>query len=145
MAAVELNLDPDKKQLMQFGLIGLVALPLIAWLFNGKPTPATWEVIHTQRIGPCAAIGAVMGMLGLIRPTLLKWVFVGASLVTFPIGFVLGEVLMFAIYLVAFAPMALLFKIIGRDALGRSLKPNAESYWQPKQQPKDLSSYYRQS
>ena len=94
MAAIELNLNPTTKQLRQFGLIGLFALPLIGWLFAGKPTAASWHPAHTQWVGAFAAVGGVMGLLALIRPTFLKWVFIGLSIVTFPIGFVLGEVLM---------------------------------------------------
>ena len=145
MAAIELNLNPTTKQLRQFGLIGLFALPLIGWLFAGKPTAASWLPAHTQWVGAFAAVGGVMGLLALIRPTFLKWVFIGLSIVTFPIGFVLGEVLMFAIYMFTFLPMAMIFRMIGRDALDHKLESDVDSYWQAKQQPKDAASYFRQS
>ncbi len=145
MAAVDLNLNPSDRQLAQFGVIGLVALPVLAWLFTGKPTPATWEATHTQWIGIFGGLGLLMGGMAAFKPSLLKWVFIAASLITFPIGFVVGEILMFTIYLIAFAPMALLFRIIGRDALEKQLDRNAETYWQAKAQPKDAASYFRQS
>lgn len=145
MAAIELNFAPKKKQLKQFGLIGMCALPILGWLFAGKPMPSTWEAVHTQRIGIFTAIGAVMGTLAFVKPSLLKWVFVAASVVTFPIGFVLGEIVMLTVYLVAFVPMALLFRIIGRDALHRRLDREATTYWQSKEKPKSASSYFRQS
>lgn len=144
MAAIELNLNPTDKQLRQFGLIGLCALPIIGWLFSGKPT-AVWEPFHLQRIAIFAGVGVAMGLAGFIHPRLLKWLFVGASIITFPIGFVLGEVIMFTIYVTAFVPMALLFRLIGRDALERGIDREAKSYWQSKPQPKNAASYYRQS
>ena len=145
MAAVELNFDPSSKQLRQFGFIGMCALPLLGWLIAGKPLPATWEAADTQTVGIFAGIGLVLGVLAIVQPNLLKWVFVAASVITFPIGFVLGEIVMFTIYLIAFAPMALLFRVIGRDALQRNIQRNTDSYWQDKEQPRGAASYYRQS
>jgi len=145
MAAVELNLNPTDRQLRQFGFIGLVAVPLLGWLFAGKPMPSTWGTANLTTWYGFIAVAGVLGVLAFIKPSLLKWLFVAASVVTFPIGFVLGEIVMFTIYIVAFAPMALLFRIIGRDALQREIAKDATTYWQPKQQAKDASSYYRQS
>ena len=145
MAAIEINFNPSEKHLKQFGLIGLCALPIVGWLFSGKPTPGTWEATDTQRVAVFGGIGLVMGGLAFLKPSLLKWLFVAASVITFPIGFVLGEVIMFTIYLTAFVPMALLFRLIGRDALERNIQNDAKSYWHDKEQPKNTASYYRQS
>ena len=145
MAAVELNYNPTSKQLRQFGYIGMCALPILGWLFAGKPMLSTWEATDTQFVGIFAAIGAIFGVLAAAKPTLLKWVFIAASVITFPIGFVLGEVIMFTIYLIAFAPMAILFRVIGRDALQRDIQRDSESYWQEKRKPDGAASYYRQS
>jgi len=145
MAAIDLNLDPSDKQLRQFGLISLVALPLLGWLFMGKPMPSSWEAIHTQRIGLPAIVGLIAGVVAWLRPSLLKWIFVAISVVTFPIGFVLGEVIMLTIFAIAFVPMALLFRVLQRDALQRKVDKDAETYWQSKEQPKGVTSYYRQS
>ena len=145
MAAIELNLNPTNRQLKQFGLIGMCALPILGWLIAGKPMPNAWETVHTQRVGIFASFGAVVGALGLLKPSLLKWVFIAASVITFPIGFVLGEIVMSIVYTIAFVPLALLFRTIGRDALHRNIDSDAESYWQAKEQPQNASSYYRQS
>lgn len=149
MAAVELNLKPTDKQLRQFGLIGLFAMPIIGWVFSGKPSlnliPSGLEPNIAQRLAIFTALGAAMGVCAWLKPSLLKWVFIVASVVTFPIGFVLGEITMFLIYLIGFVPMAILFRVIGRDALDRKFDKEAETYWQKKEPPKDSASYYRQS
>ena len=147
MAAVELNLKPKDKQLRQFGYIGLAALPFLGWLYAGKPSldMANWETWQTTRLAIFAGVAMLMGGLGFARPSWLKWPFIVASVITFPIGFVLGEVTMILIYLIAFVPVAMLFRLIGRDALDRDLDESRESYWEPKAQPKDSASYFRQS
>lgn len=85
------------------------------------------------------------GTLAAIQPTWLKWVFVTASLITFPIGLVVGEVVMFSVFVLAFLPIALIFRWIGRDALQRKIDKDATTYWQKKSKPKDAASYFRQS
>lgn len=145
MAAIDLNLNPSSKQLRQFGWIALFALPLLGWLLSGKPTPSTWSAVHTQRIGLLALLGVFAGMAGWLRPNLLKWIFVGLSVITFPLGFVLGELILMTVFTIAFLPLALLFRIVKRDALQRRLDRDSETYWQAKATPKSSSSYYRQS
>ena len=148
MAAVELNFDPKAKQLRQFGFIGLVAFPLLGWLFSGKPPItdfAAWEQNQTRIfLGFCLA-AITFGALAFMKPGLLKWIFIAASVVTFPIGFVLGEIVMMLIFAIAFVPTALVFRWIGRDSLDRTLDRKTESYWVEKPQAKDASSYFRQS
>lgn len=145
MAAIDLNLDPTPKQLRQFGWIATLALPLAGWLFMHRPSIGE---IHGNRLlvlGILAALGVVCGALASVRSELLKWPFVALSVATFPIGLVVGECVLLLIYGVAFVPMALLFRVLKRDALQRKLSPDAASYWQPKAQPSQVSHYYRQS
>lgn len=94
----------------------------------------------------CGAVaGLVMGILAWLQPSLLKYVFIGATLAAFPIGFVLSELIILLIYVFLFVPVALVFRCIGRDALHRKLDRAAKTYWTPKEAPKDLESYFRQS
>jgi hypothetical protein len=48
-------------------------------------------------------------------------------------------------YFVIFLPVAIVFRLIGRDALQRVLNRSAATYWQPKRQAADARSYFRQS
>jgi hypothetical protein len=43
-----------------------------------------------------------------------------------------------------FTLVALVFRLIGRDALQRSFEPDAPTYWQPKALPTDPRRYLRQ-
>jgi hypothetical protein len=40
-------------------------------------------------------------------------------------------------------PVALFFRLIGRDTLSRRHRPEIKTYWVPKRQVSDLSSYFR--
>jgi len=144
VAAVGINWAPTVRQLRQFGFIGLAAVPALGWFFSGRPSPSTWGAPTTLMIC-CAVVGLVLGLLAWLKPSLLKYVFIGATLAAFPIGFVLSELIIFLIYILLFVPVALAFRCMGRDALAREIDREAATYWIPKETPKDAESYFRQS
>jgi hypothetical protein len=43
-----------------------------------------------------------------------------------------------------FTPVGWIFRIAGRDALSRRFRPEATTYWAPKQIPTDVRSYFGQ-
>ena len=55
------------------------------------------------------------------------------------------HVMLAVIFYCLFTPVAVLFKLLGRDVLGRRLQPAQETYWATKPQAKDVRSYFRQS
>jgi hypothetical protein len=146
MKLVEINWKPSDRQLRQFGWMALAGLPLAGWLFTGKPWPvSTATTLQATVIALLAVAGAICAALAAARPTLLRTPFLGAMLLALPIGMVVSELILVAIYFLVFAPMALAFKLMGRDALDRQLDRAATTYWRPKAQPNGVESYFRQS
>ena len=145
MAAVRMNWEPADRQLRQFGFIGLAAVPVLGWLFSGRPNPSTWIAEPSALMIGCAILGLVLGVLAWLRPSLLKYIFIGMTLAAFPIGFVISEIIILLIYITLFVPVALVFRLIGRDALNRQIDLGARTYWVPKETPQDAESYFRQS
>jgi hypothetical protein len=135
MAIFELNTRPSDRQLRQFGVICVVAAPVVIWLWSRSVSAASWA----------AGVGLVCGVLGLVAPRLLKPAFVGLSVLTIPIGLVVGEMILGLIYFGLFLPMAIVFRMIGRDALQRKAPENAASFWQKRVQPSSVRKYYQQS
>ena len=135
MTLLEVQWNPTQRQLRQFGVICFFALPLIAWFWGAS----------TQTIGILAGIGLVLAILGYVLPALVKPVFVGLTLITLPIGLVIGEIAMLLIYFGMFLPLSILFRLVGRDALQVKTNKSARTYWQAKKQPKDTASYFHQS
>jgi hypothetical protein len=132
---VEIDWNPSVRKLRQFGLVCLVVLPLLGWLW----------IRTTNWIGALAAVGLALAVAGLAAPQVLRPVFVAISLIAAPIGLVVGELTMAAIYFGVFLPTGLIFRFIGRDALQRKLDRQATTYWQAKRPPTSVASYYRQS
>lgn len=135
MTLMQINWKPTSRQLWQFGQVCAVGLPAIGWLWGGSPT----------MIVTLAAIGAILAACGWLVPAALKPVFLGLSLVTAPIGIVVGEVAMLVIYFGVFVPLGFVFRAMQGDPLELRLDRARDSYWQPKKKPLHVANYYRQS
>jgi hypothetical protein len=135
MTLIEFNWKPTNRQLRQFGVICVFALPLVGRLWN-----ASW-----QTAGLLALLGLIIAGVGMVAPSVLKPIFIALTIVATPIGMVIGEVAMLLIYFVLFVPIGLVFRLFRRDALQMKLDKNSETYWNTIEMPTDLASYYRQS
>lgn len=135
MALFKINTQPTNRQLRQFGVICAVALPLLVWVWTRSSTAST--------VG--AIVGVCVSLTGLVSPRLLKPVFVGLIFLTMPLGLIVGEMILLLIFFCVFLPMAVAFKIIGRDALQRRLNSDAASFWQRREAPSSVRKYYHQS
>jgi hypothetical protein len=89
-------------------------------------------------------IGAGLGLLGILAPRVLKPVFLGLVLISFPIGLIIGEMILLMIFVGVFLPMALLFRIIGRDVLRRRMTAESETFWVPRSGPSNVRRYFQQ-
>ncbi len=155
MKLIEMNWQPARRQLRQFGLISLVALPLLGWIFTSETrlgawlfslgkTPLVWDAGNLPVISVLGGLGLLLGVAGLLKPSLLRPVFVGVSLLAFPIGLVVSFLVVMLIFYGVFTPVSLLFRLMGRDALERGIDRNCRSYWQEKKQPSSVKRYYNQ-
>jgi hypothetical protein len=89
------------------GVLLLIA-GVLAW--RGRPVAA--EVV--------GAIGAVLVILALIRPSLLKWPRAGWMRLALALGYVNARIILTVLFLLVLTPMGLIWRLIGRDPLGRA-------------------------
>jgi Saxitoxin biosynthesis operon protein SxtJ len=90
-----------------------------------------------------ATLALVIGLPGLFKPSIVRPVYVGSMILAFPIGWTVNKIILACMFYGIFTPMALLFRMIGRDSLARRRKPAAETYWSVKSQSSNPSSYLR--
>ena len=137
MAVIEINKNPSQKELAWFGLMFLAFFGLIGgvvwWRFEAPNVAYTlWGVAG-------AIVLAYYAVPSLRRPIYLGWLYAA-----FPIGWVISHVVMGAIYYLVLTPFALVFKLIGRDALERKIDKNAKSYWVEHKTGGDPQRYFKQ-
>ena len=126
--------DPDKKELRSFGLVfagGLIVFfgLLIPWIFG---MPWVWQ----EGGGRWPWIGAAgFALTGVVLPEVLRplywlWMKIGHGLGWFNTRLILGLV-----FFVMFAPLALLFRLFGKDPMHRKLDSAMKSYRVPSEAP----------
>ena len=122
MTIADFNINPSAKMLREFGIIALFGFGLVGALLGLK-----WEAWTASYV--LWALGAVSFVLALVQPRLLLPLYVVLMVVAFPIGFVISNVILLALYFGLFTPFSMVFRLIGRDTMKRKFEPEAESYW----------------
>ena len=89
-------------------------------------------------------IGGLSGLLSLVRPEWNRFLFVGLSLVAFPIGFVVSHIILAVLFYGMITPVGIVFRLIGRDPLRRKLDRSATSYWITHKSVESVERYFRQ-
>lgn len=133
----DVTATPNQKRLRQFAALCLL-------FFVGL---AAWRAAHGQidsRMWLLALAGVTIGGLGMWRPSAIRYVYSGWMIAAFPIGWTVSRLMIAAMFFIVFTPVALVFRLMKRDALRLRDVP-AQSYWTPKSRAGALSEYLRQS
>ena len=138
MALVSLNLSPSQKQLKDFGFISLIMFFVIGLVLLGLG-----KVPAKGFMGFCL-VGVVLYILSRISVALIKPIYLGMILLTFPIGWVVSHLMMALFYYGIITPVALLFRLLNRDPLCRRYEPNADTYWLQCKKKRPAKDYFRQ-
>ncbi len=134
----EIQWHPTGRQLRVFGVSGLLASIAAALILC-----FLWGVAILWAILVLAA-GAAIFLCSLIAPRVARILYIGLALVGMPIGFVVSLILLAAFYFLLLTPLALVFRLIGRDSLHRRFDANVTSYWVPHRAGEDTERYFRQ-
>jgi len=103
-----------------FGLfLGTIAGGVSLWpILSSQPLRTGWMVVSS-----------VLLLAGILAPAFLHWPKVAWMTVTHKIAGVVSYLLLAILFFLVFTPVAIFFRLIGRDALKLSVKEGASSYW----------------
>ena len=143
---VEINFNPDTKTLRQFGVISFVGFGVLAALayyekliFSFGLDEARIPVVTTFVV-----LGTIAALFSLVAPRANRALYVGLTVLAFPIGFVLSYVIMGTLFFLIIGPIAVMFRLLGRDSMHRRYDRKASSYWQEAHSARDKESYFHQ-
>jgi hypothetical protein len=143
---IEIDLRPDSRTLRQFGWIALVGFGLLAtmawneWLIFSFGLGAWKQTV----VGALAGVGLLAAVFSLVYPKANLPIYLGLTILAYPIGFVLSYVIMGTIFYLMLAPVGIFFRITGRDPMKRRFEPAAKSYWVDSRPARPSESYFRQ-
>ncbi|MEM9405682.1 MAG: SxtJ family membrane protein [Acidobacteriota bacterium] len=140
---LRLDTRPTTRQLRSFALLW--------WpLFCAALGFGLWRFGLPSAILPLVGVAAGLAVVGALAPPLIRPLFVGLLLVTYPIGWVLSHLVLLVAYYLVLTPVGLGLRLFGRDPLfpgGRDLD-KAESIeqtrWHAWRAPEGRTRYFRQ-
>ena len=143
---IEIDWRPDDRTLRQFGWIALVG-------FSGLAGLAWWErLIFSFGLGDArpivaagfAGLAVLTALFSLVAPRANLPIYVGLTVLTYPIGFVLSYLIMGFLFYGMITPFGLFFRLTGYDPLKRRFEPEATTYWTDPRPRRAKESFFRQ-
>ena len=129
---------PPQKMLRQFAGLFLV-------FFLGMAGWRVWRGHADQWAVALAVLAIGVGVLGLVRPSAVRFIYTGWMIVAFPIGWTVSRVALALVFYAVITPVAFLFHVIRRDELRLHRPDGRASLWKPKPSPVSVREYFRQS
>jgi hypothetical protein len=134
MALLEVNWTPGRRELRQFAGAWVFFFALMA-VYGRGPHP-TLSVVT----GAVAAAGLV----GLLRPGLLRPAYVLLMSLAVPIGWIVSHVILAAVYFALMTPIGHCMRLCGYDPLRRTFDRSTATYWSPHDSEGDPARYFKQ-
>jgi hypothetical protein len=143
---IEINWQPDDRTMRQFGGIALLGFGLIAFLaWNEKLVfSGGLGAARPMVAGGFAALGALSALFSLVAPQANKPIYLGLTLLSYPIGFVLSYVIMGFLFYGLITPLGLVLRATGHDPMNRRFDREASTYWSDPRPRRGKDSYFRQ-
>jgi hypothetical protein len=101
-----------------------------AWVtfFLVLSATAFWKR-HNIPLSCVFAVTALIGIAGLIKPNAVRLLFIAASIVAFPIGWLVSQIILAALFYGVITPAGFFWKIRGRDTLQLRSRPKPATFW----------------
>ena len=140
----EINWKPDAGELRKFAISLIIGFPCIAtifflaaWLFS-RSLPAPGFFLYLGGIG--SAVGLICLLVPVVaRPLYGVWYGLAAC-----IGIVVANLLFTLLFYLLYAPLGLIMRVIGRDALSLRFKRGSATYWKDAPPQPPAKKYFRQ-
>ncbi|MBW8884770.1 MAG: hypothetical protein JF612_08345, partial [Planctomycetia bacterium] len=127
------SFPPSMRQLREFAVIGALILAFLT---------IRELAVDSTAVGIILGVAATFLLLvGWRRPRWLALIFTTWMTITYPMAWLISSLLVAIVYYGLVTPVALVFRLLGRDVLQRSWRPGETSYWQEKPAAEDSRRY----
>ena len=134
---ISVDWNPSRQTLRTFAIgLCVLATAYSGWLWWGDRLVGYRAVL--------AAVAGILGIVGVISPNLLRWIYVIWMVLAFPVGWMVFQVSLVVLYFGVFTPFGWIMRLGGRDPLDLKFDSAAESYWHPYRGSKDPRRHFRQ-
>ena len=127
---------PTDRKLREFAVAAaVVCLALAIWQISGGNVVTAGVLLLAAITATCMAAW---------RPRWVAPVFTAAMVATFPLAWIVSFAVLAVVFYALITPLALLFRLIGRDVLNLHPRQNQDSHWQAKPSAEHPQRYLQQ-
>ena len=135
---IHLDLNPSSKKLRQFAWIAQIMMLVIGLMLR-------WRIgLPITGVAGLCLTGVLVFVASRVSPKLVRPIYVGLMIIGFPIGWFISHLVMLLFYFGIITPVALIFRLFGRDALHRRRHRQGETYWAEHRQSDKVERYFKQ-
>lgn len=136
MALLEVNWNPNRRELRQFALLWLAFFALVGvYCLWTKSSPTAGMVLWGI---------AALGIVGFVRPGVLRPMYILWMALAMPIGWTISHLLLLSTFYLVLTPIGLLMRLFNYDPMNRRFNRAAKSYWEPHDPSADVARYFKQ-
>jgi hypothetical protein len=132
----EINKNPsvsDRVKLAAMFIVGFGALGVHQMFVRHQES-------NGQGFFIAAGVFAVLALLpGIGRLVYIAWMGLGVTM-----GLFTQPIVLFIAFVLFFVPIALIFKVLGRDLMKRKIEKDSKTYWEDYEESADAASYFKQ-
>jgi len=121
-------------------LIHAAVLPLVLAVLGAL----RWHAGSPRTAGVLWSTALVVAVAAFALPQVRRWIYVGWSYATYPIGWAVSRLVLGIVYFLVATPIAVTLRVAKRDPLQRRFDKAAKSYWIARQPSRDIMRYFRQ-
>ncbi len=120
---IQIIWNPTTRVLRQFAGFWFPLFCVMVGIFLGRAAG------HWPEIQKVWILMGVLAVAGLVRPAIIRPVFVGLMVLTYPLGFIVSHVLLAGIFLCVLTPIGLVRRFMGADALNLRNGKRRDTLW----------------
>ena len=121
MAMMPIKWRPSARELRWFAGLLIAFFAGVAGLWWRRSGQTTGPVVM-------ASVALVIGLIGLMIPAAIRWVYVVWMVAVWPIGWAVSHVLLALIFFGVIMPIGLILRILGRDPMRKNFDRFAKTY-----------------
>lgn len=103
-----------------------------------------WVHLHREHVAETLVATALVLAASTLFPVLGRWIYIAWMGLGVSLGLVTQPIFLLLAYGVIFVPLALIFRVIGRDRMRRGFVSRHESYWEDYRESDEATSYFKQ-
>lgn len=131
----DLPLNPTERTLRQFAGAWFLVFFIAAFRY----------FVHGHKTASIALVLiGLVGVAGLVKPLLVKHLFLGATIAAYPLGWMLTQIILMIMFYVVLTPIAFIARWRGHDPLQLRRRTARSTFWAPRGEPPPPENYLKQ-